>query len=227
MKDNRYLTILVLLLISSCSQNYQQYDKEKCEQMFIETSKKYEDYYFSHSTNYQKLDSSLLLIDTMLCRCKYNYINITISKLMILSEKKDYKTAIKFIKSLDNDFPIYWQSIYLKRFEAMQAQEIHYISKKNKLIKKIILDIEEYLTLSSNSNIVDSVLKLQNIEDIKKFDKHVAIIQYYYYRCQLEGNSVINYELDSLQKTKNWNKEFIDTFIKVWLKQDFMEFLGT
>jgi hypothetical protein len=182
------------------------------------------DYKVYRDTTYARLDTALNLIDSIFCNCPKYYVGLSTSKLKILCFEKRYSEAIDYIKSLDDIKlrPLLKKSILLNRFYAMQSQYKGDTISRNKFIKGIVVELRDTF-----SNVkIDSILQLPNDLDIIRSGKGFTLMQYYYYRAQIEGVNKISNELDSFQKRINGNPKFFNRLLKKPLEDDFMEFNG-
>jgi len=230
MRTRVIITIFsIVFVFSQCkNSNTDTIKNEKCKQMAMKMSKMLVDYYrvdFERSNVH--LDSALALIDTMFqCNCDTRRFNLVKNKVTILCRKKDYSEALKFTQATnDSLFALpYLKYVYLKRIEAIEAQEQNDMETRNKLINDIIIYLKSYMSVSPSE--IDSVLALKDINDIIKYEKLMPLIQYYFYRAQIEGSDKIMNELDSLKQNINGNQKFFDDFIKDFVKSDFIPFEG-
>jgi len=203
------------------------YDKnEKCEENNVRSSELITEFYFDN--NYSHLDSALYYIDEVYKSCEDRELNILLAfrKLSIYSIKNQFSEALKFIDTFDDaifdDLP-YYKDLLINRFKAMKAQSEADTITRNIYLEKVILDIEKYL--SENNEDIDKMLNLSNVEDILINPYSTAVTQLYYYRSILRGRNEIIEELDSLQKTTDWNDKFLKV-IGTAINEDFMDFFG-
>jgi len=185
-------------------------------------------YVTEQDTTFIRLDSALNLIDTMMYECKKYYAGLVSNKLQILSAKKEYAIALKFINCLDEkEISPLRKFILLKRFEAMQAQIENDTIQKNKLIMEIIGYLKS--DLLNDSTGIKTILQLPKVLDIMQHKESLYIIQLYYYRAQIEGASKILNELDSFQQKINGNSDFFEIVkgsltTNAWLNTEKNEF---
>jgi hypothetical protein len=167
-------------------------------------------YVIQQDSNFLRLDSALVLIDTMLCDCSGIYAGLITAKLRILSIECRYDAALDLINSLDSNnkiFPLD-KLVLTKRFQAMKAQSLGNTQLRNSLI----IEIKDYLNnyLYSNKSEVDSILQLSDIDDIMKYNGIFKIIGYYYYLSQIDGTEKALTQINTLKG----NREFIDNWLK-------------
>jgi len=229
MKSRIIFIVFIVFVFSQCrTSNTNTIDEVKCKQMSMKASEMFNNYFMiDNEQSYVRLDSALSLIDTMfLCNCNVRKFNLVANKVIILSIKRDFPKALKFIKKTNDTLFLapYLKSVYLKRIEAMEAQDQNDIVTRNNLIRGIVIELKNYLPFPSSE--IDSVLSSNDVQNIYQYEKHLAICQYYFYRAQLEGTDKIINELDSLKQSINGNHEFFDFYLKNFIKQDFMLFEG-
>ena len=220
--------VSVFMFFQCKTVNTNKVDDEDCERMAIKVSELINDYFLiDNEQSYFRLDSALVLIETMfLYDCNPYKFNLVTRKILTLSLKNDFEKALDFIRETNDSLFLapYLKSIYLKRVKAMQAQVQGDMSLRNKLIYDIVVELRNYLSIPSAK--IDSILAQKDIQDIFKYEKHIAICQYYFYRAQIEGVDNILNELDSLQQSINGNQEFFDDFLRIFILADFMFFDG-
>ena len=221
--------MLCVFAFSQCiNSNTGKINDEKCKQMVLKTQEMFNNYYMiDNEQSYIRLDSALAMIDSMfLCNCNVLKYNLVANKIVILCAKKDYSAALEFTKGINDSLfaAPYLKYVFIKRIEAIEAQERGDSVTRNKLIGDIVVDLKNYLSIPSPE--IDSVLALKNVKDIYRYEKHMAIVQYYYYRAQIEGTDKVFNELDSLRQSINGNQEFFDNFLKGFINEDFIHFSG-
>ena len=221
----KYIFLFLSIIFCQGCSGINKESEKRCKQLGERANKLYFEYSFFKDTTFTRLDSALCLIDSVIGNCDKYYVGLTSTKLKILSLKKDYSEAINFINTLEKNkiYPLN-KPILLKRFYAMQSLNKGDTISHDKYIKSIIVELKD--TMSNHSQEIDSILKLPNLLDITKNRQIFSIIQYYYYRSQIEGETKISCELDSTQQTIQGNKEFFDVVLKKILKDDFMSFNG-
>jgi len=223
MKIKQFIILLNILVFCQCSSATNAEKDRRCKQMGEKANKLRLEYMFLKDTTFARLDTALYLIDSIICDCPKYYAGLSISKLKILCLKKEYSEAISYTNTL-NEKGIYPQnkSVLLKRLYAMQSQNKGDSASRNKYLKDIVIELRDTL-----SNIkIDSVLQLPNDLDILRYGKGFTLMQYYYYRAQIEGVNKIRNELDSYQKKINGNQKFFNGLLKKPLEDDFMTFNG-
>ena len=223
MKIKYFIILLNILIFCQCSSATIIEKDQRCKQIGERANKLRLEYLFLKDTTFARLDTALSLIDSIICDCPKYYAGLSTSKLKILCLKKEYSEAISYTKTL-NEKGIYPQtkSVLLKRFYAMQSQYKGDTISRNKFIKGIVIELRDTL-----SNVkIDSILQLPNDLDILRSGKGFILMQYYYYRAQIEGVNKISNELDSFQKRINGNQKFFNRLLKKPLEDDFMEFNG-
>lgn len=221
----KYIIIFLSIIFSQECRGANKENEERCERLSEKVNILYFEYSFFNDTTYTRLDSALCLIDSLTSVCDKYYVGLSTTKIKILSLKKEYMEAIGFINTLEKDkiLPLN-KSILLKRFYAMKAISNGDSISFNKYLKSIVEELK--VNMTENSKEIDSVFRLPNILDITK-NRHVySVIQYYYYRSQIEGSTKISLELDSIQQRTNGNIEFFDNMLKKNLDNDFMSFNG-
>lgn len=223
MKVKHFIILLNIILFCQCSSATSTEKDQRCKQMGERANKLRLEYIFFKDTTFARLDTALYLIDSIICDCPKYYAGLSISKLKILCLKKEYSEAISYTNTL-NEKGIYPQnkSVLLKRFYAMQSQYKGDTILRDKFIKEIVIELRDTL-----SNIkIDSILQMPNDLDILRSGKGFTLMQYYYYRAQIEGIDKIRNELDSYQKRINGNQKFFNGLLKKTLEDDLMEFNG-
>ena len=212
-------TLIILIFIGvfsfCCSKTI--VDKSiDCDKLEKEISKLQLDYVLLNDTTYLRLDSALLLIDTMLCNCEKYYTGLITSKLKILGIKKQYKEALILINELDENkiFPLK-KNVLKNRFMAMQAQYSGNFSEKNRLINENFLIYKQIFY--NNKNEIIKTLQSEDYEYILSNKYVFDILGYFYYKSQLFEYNDIIVEIDNLQKEINGNIIFFDDFLKEWI----------
>ncbi len=220
--------IVSVLLFSQCkTPNSNTMTEEECRQMGFVLSEMWNNYFLNDEQSYARLDSALALIDTMLlCNCDVYKFNLIVCKISTLCEKKEFAEALTFANQTNDSLflALYLKPLYLKRIKAMEAQEKGDISTRNALLQDIVIELKNYLHIPSAE--IDSILKSKNVQDIYRYEKNLAISQYYFYRAQIEGTDKILNELDSLQQSIHGNQEFFDASLKSMVMIDFTPFIG-
>ncbi|MDR1348533.1 MAG: hypothetical protein LBJ63_08945 [Prevotellaceae bacterium] len=198
------LILIILLFLSFALFNCNSKSKKMllnidvCERLSIRTQELINDYFFlDERKSYARLDSALIIIDSIEDRCgKYNANNY-MRKLVILSLKKEYSNALIFAEKLsDTLVGSVYKSVVINRFKAMIAQKTGNFVAKQYHISEIINILKSQFT----ENEIDSVLSFRNADSIVKYDKYFYLRQYYYYLAQFIGIDKVNNELDSLYK---------------------------
>ena len=226
MVKTKILILIALLIVDlfsyQCSSN-KKYTKVKCQECNEKSYEFLNKFFINNDT--LLLDSSSFYIHQAINNCKkYNKI-IIFRELTILSLKHDYDKALLFIDKYVwemDDLP-YYKSVLKKRFRAMKLQSKGNMIERNEYLKSTVSEIDEFIGL--NKRKVDSLFKMKDIKDILNNPLHMAIIQDYYYKSLLYGPDSIKKELDSIQKSDDINKDFIE-MLKDFMDEDFMVFNG-
>lgn len=216
------IILLFAILFSQCvssqkeSENTCKINNEKSAELI---------YQFYEDNDSLHLDSALILINNSLGKCEEYEKLLSLRKLAILSMKKDYNNALTFIDKLELDFGNlpYYRKLLSYRFNAMQSLFIGDTSSGFDYLKKIIIEIDNYLLLNKSS--ADSLWKLTNLSLILKSPLSTALTQQYYYRSILEGKNNVKNELIAIQTKNGGNKDYIETIISA-LDDDFMIYNG-
>ena len=213
--------LIVALFFYQCSSN-KKYTKVKCEEYNEKSYEFLNSFFIDNDT--LLLDSSSFYVYQAINNCEeYNKI-IIFRELTILSLKHDYDKALLFIDKYvwEMDELPYYKSVLKKRFRAMELQSKGNMIERNKYLKSAVTEIDEFIVL--NKTKVESLFK-KDIKDILINPLHMAIIQNYYYKSLLYGSESIKKELDSIQKSDDTNKDFIE-MLKDFMDEDFMVFNG-
>lgn len=216
------MLLFLCAFFTQCSGRvFDKFDNAECDSIAWELSYLMNDYYIiGKEQSFIRLDSALLIIESIDGKCeKYNTVN-SLRKLSILSIKQEYSQAIKYAEQLNDTIiaPIY-KVVIINRFKAMIAQKEEDIDAKNQYIRKII----DVLQTQLPPNEIDSMLHLCDIDSIMQYPKYIYLTQYYYYRVQLEGFDKIISELNSVVKDCEQDVLWI---LKPEKDSDFMVFNG-
>ena len=221
-------TLILIIYLSACllvqcnPKGNSSIDRAECERLSTKTQELINNYlFFDEGRSYARLDSALVIIDSISGKCGEYNSNISLRKLVILLLKQEYSQAVKYAELLSDSIvsPDY-KSLIIDRFKAMEAQANGDTILKNQLLRTIISNLKYKLPKHE----IDSVLQLKDANSIMKYEKIVPLMQYYYYRAQLEGVDKICIELDSLQR--NWDDSFYDSPLKPKMEDNFMVFNG-
>jgi len=221
-----FLFLLSGLFFLQCTFLKNTNEDVNCDRIASKIDQLYIDYYgVDLGENYNRIDSALCLIDSVLFRCEKYNLKMISNKMIFLSMKNNFSEAIDFIQSLDEDimYPLN-KSVLLKRFKAMQAQSEGDMKTRNKLITKIVTELTD--SISKHHIEIDSVFCLPNSLEIMQNKNILIILQYYYYKSQIVGADKVSNELDSMQERLNGNKEFFNDILNPILKRDFMSYDG-
>lgn len=172
------------------------------------------------------LDSALVCIDEGLKVCDKNENILSLRKLSILSVKRDYAVALKFIGTLNeelySDLP-YYQELLLGRFRAMKAIDEEEFSEKEIQLANCVRLLNDYL--SDNRSRVDSLVSLKDFESILGDPLSTAWTQYFYYKSIADSYESVKQELIEMKTTGKANDQYLEYVIEN-LEADFMEFSG-
>ena len=160
-------------------------------------------YSFQMSGDSTLLDSALIITNKALAGCEDLKLLLSFRKLDILSKKHDYLKALNFIKSLEDplfkDLP-YYNHYLQNRFRAMDFQAKGDLNKRNKYLKIITNNLNQFI--SSHQETIDSLAQLSNVDNILNNPFHFPLVQYFYCKSILYGYDSTKIELDALQKKK-------------------------
>ncbi len=212
-----FISITLVLLSHGCN-------SQDCQELNNRSAQLIDDYYFDN--NRIHLDSALIYIEEVIKACPDKYFKLlSIRRLAIYALTKDFDKALNEIKSLSGnivDLPYYNDFLY-KRFLAMKALNNRDTITCNRLLRSIILDITQFITIHKLD--VDSVVKLDDLREVLRSSITFPLVQYYYYRSLLYGYDSIFNEINN-----NYNNEGrkieVFRYIQDNLKMDFMDFNG-
>jgi len=218
----RFLFLIALLFFQCASKKDE--NIPKCEQINQETAELIHEFYLDN--NHSHLDSALKYIDNYLEKCKEYELLFSLRKLSILSLKKEYSDALMFIETFEDKMfgdLSYFKTILLYRFKAMQAHSDGKIKNRDDYLDSIIKELDKFIL--DNKNEVDSLLQLDDIEDILSNSLSTTLMQYYYYKSILEGHEKVQSEIYSVFDKKEGNKDFYEMIITTF-NEDFLIFTG-
>lgn len=187
----------------------------------------YEQFYFTNDSSY--LDSSLMVIDRALQECSDSNFHLILSmrKLSILSQKCEYGRAVSCIDSIGlkdklSQYP-YLQSIYHKRFLAMQYHKNEDYISQDSCLKLIVDELDTYI--SDNKESIDSLLGERDASSMEKSRFDLPMKQYFYYLTILKGKQEIDLVVDSLRQIGTYNFDYLEILRNIY-DNDFMVFSG-
>jgi len=215
MKHSIAILFISLLAGVQCQSQVQ---IDKCQQNNEKSAMYILEYQMTEDIVY--LDSALYCINEVFGTCDIDC-GLSIRKVGIYSSKRDFQKAIDFIDSLDSK--LYYKDLMSYRMKAMKAQYEGDTILRNKYINSIVLDVGDYM--QQHKNEIDSLMTLPNLQIILETLHSIVLIQYYYYKAQLEGINNVKLQIDSLQRVVNGNEEYFE-MIKQGLNDDFMHFAG-
>jgi len=218
----RFSLIIILLFFHCISKKDE--NISKCKEINQETAELIHEFYLDNNNSH--LDSALKYLDEYLEKCKKYELLFSLRKLSILSLKKEYYDAIMFIETFEDnmfgDLP-YFKTLLLYRFKAMQAHSSGKIKKRDNYLDSIIKELGKFV--QENKNEVDSLLQIDDVEDVLNNSLSTTLIQYYYYKSILEGHEKVESEVYSVFDKKEGNKDFYKMIISTF-NEDFLIFTG-
>ncbi|MDA3865633.1 MAG: hypothetical protein PF489_02660 [Salinivirgaceae bacterium] len=220
-----FLITVFTIILYSCHSNKKNYDDDWCKKMEKISADCMFKYQINDDAKY--LDSALFTTDKALRECSKQKVLFSFRKLDILSKQQDYTEAISFIKSMNE--PIiseltYYNDYLENRYKAMYYQSKGNLTKRDSCLNLILLDMQSFIK-KNNERIID-LLRSEDVNTILENSFAVVYIQYFYTKSILEGTENIKVELDSLQSSREINKEYVDFIYQQCVQNDFMDYVG-
>ncbi|MDR1347406.1 MAG: hypothetical protein LBJ63_03110 [Prevotellaceae bacterium] len=158
---------------------------------------------------------------------------------VIYSIKNEYLNSINFLDTLLEKEIItqFYKNILTNRFNAMNAQYNGDTVSKKKYVQQAFNEVEQFCIL--NKSKIDSFLnmpyvtayevnelnyKLSELQE-KYLQYNFVLLQYYYYKAQIEGIDKVKSEIDSLQNAVNGDEKYFE-ILRITIEEDFMRFIG-
>jgi hypothetical protein len=142
MKKISILSIALACLVSSC--NGQSLNVEQCKEHFKNSKKAFNTFYTEQNQN---LLSEALKEVELSQNCPETRLASIELKISILSAKKDYQAAYKFVESIDkNDFAKpYRKDMQSNLFKALDCESKSDLINRNLYLKKATTEIESFI----------------------------------------------------------------------------------
>jgi hypothetical protein len=102
-------TLILIIYLSACllvqcnPKGNSSIDRAECERLSTKTQELINNYlFFDEGRSYARLDSALVIIDSISGKCGEYNSNISLRKLVILSLKQEYSQAVKYAELLSD-----------------------------------------------------------------------------------------------------------------------------
>lgn len=192
----------------SSERSYRQRIKEY-EELISKGARCVDSFFMSRNHDSIYLDSALMHLNAS---AKYECAErdiILYNKGFVYFHKRDYGKAIEKIDSIDTEQFALMKSIIIEKIKAKQAEFHSDTIGRNIHYNNIVMEIDRYLKL--NQPIFDSIMRLPDKSAIWN-DSRFAGLHYLqiYHRAKIVGAVRMNWELDSLQEQKAYNRDYID-----------------